>query len=163
MNEQQIQILISILEKIESGQKEQDEVLKEIRKQSYVKQPLNPSPTIPSAKIDFTSLFERLDRNTKIVLGAIEKVKPVQEQSKQDKKINYYPLIFAAIFVGLLVCYKYYLVPGIERNMRDNTIKSAVRFYTMKNKKNKLSIDEISKSIDSVIYIQTLNEIKNKP
>lgn len=163
MNEQNIQILISILEKLELGQKEQKEMLEEIKKQSSVKQPLSTNPSTLTSKVDFSSLFDRIDRNTKVVLGAIEKVKPIQEQPKQEKKINFSPLIFAAIFVGIIVFYKYYLVPGIERNTRDNTIKSAVRFYTMKNKENNLSIDEISKSIDSTIYFQTLNEIKSKP
>lgn len=161
MNDQNIEILISILEKIETGQKEQKGMLAELQKQGSVKQPLNPPlATPPTVKIDYTALFEKIDHSTRSILGAIEKVKPLQEQAKPNTKLNYSPLVLAVLFVGMILFYKYYLVPRIQKNTRIETIQEAVRYYTVKNKRDKLSIDRISKSIDSSVYYHALKTIK---
>lgn len=160
MNDKNIEILISILENIERGQKEQKEMLAELQKQRSVKQPLNPTSVIPPIRIDTTALFEKIDRQTGSILGAIEKVKPIQAQAKQETKINYSPLVLAALFVGMLVFYKYYLVSRIEKETRIETIQEVVRYYTVKNKKEKMSIDRISKSIDSSVYYHALKTIQ---
>lgn len=158
MNDQQIQILISLLEKIEKEQKEQRALLAEVVKQGLAKPQLPPS----TVKIDFTAILERLDRNTRSVLGAIENIKPVQTVVKQGGKMNFYPLVIGVILIGFGLLYRYYLSPKIEERTRTETVQAAVRYYTVKSKRDKLSIDKISKSIDSNVYNQVLKSLKLK-